>query len=101
MKKLSLLIMSLLIGSSMSINAQTADEIINNYLENTGGKEQWEELEGLKITASVNNQGMEIPLEIIQLEDGRQATIVKFQGMELKQNVFDGETLWATNKLPT
>lgn len=97
MKKLSILILLLFIGSSISINAQTADEIIENYFENTGGKEQWEELEGLKITAAVNNQGMEIPLEIIQLEDGKQATIVNFQGMEIKQNVFDGETLWATN----
>ena len=89
--------MSLLIGGSISINAQTADEIINNYFENTGGKEQWEELEGIKISAAVNNQGMEIPIEVIQLEDGKQATIINFQGMELKQNVFDGETLWSTN----
>ena len=40
---------------------------------------------------------MEIPLEITQLKDGRQMTVINFQGKELKQGVFDGETLWSHN----
>ena len=40
---------------------------------------------------------MEIPLEIVQLKGGEQMTIINFQGMEFKQGVFDGETLWGLN----
>lgn len=77
--------------------AQTADEIIAKYFENTGGIEKWKALQGIKMVAKVNNGGMEIPLEIIQLKDGKQMTTVNLQGKEFKQGVFDGTSLWGTN----
>jgi outer membrane lipoprotein-sorting protein len=77
--------------------AQTAEEIIEKYFQNTGGKEKWNSLNGIKITAKVNQQGMEIPVEVYQLKDGRQCTRIIFQGTEFKQGVFDGTTLWSTN----
>lgn len=83
--------------TSISIQSQTADEIIDNYFENTGGKENWSQLKGMKISASVNQQGMEIPLEIYQMADGKQMQVINFQGKEIKQGVFDGTTLWNTN----
>jgi outer membrane lipoprotein-sorting protein len=49
------------------------------------------------MTAKLNQQGMEIPIEIVQLKGGKQFTSFSFQGMEIKQGVFDGETLWSTN----
>ncbi len=78
-------------------NAQTADEIIANYFENTGGEDNWKKLEGLKMSAKVNQGGMEIPIEVIQMKDGKQMTSINFQGNVIKQGVFDGETLWNTN----
>ncbi|MEK6780990.1 MAG: outer membrane lipoprotein-sorting protein [Bacteroidota bacterium] len=78
-------------------NAQTADEILAKYFENTGGLDKWKALEGIKISAKVNQGGMEIPLEIVQLKDGRQMTSITFQGKEVKQGVFDGTSLWSTN----
>ncbi len=77
--------------------AQTVDEILNAYYENTGGLEAWEKLQGLKIKAKVNQGGIEIPLEIVQLRDGRQYTSFQLQGQTLKQGVFDGSSLWSTN----
>jgi outer membrane lipoprotein-sorting protein len=77
--------------------AQTADEIIAKYLENTGGKAKWETLQGIKMTAKMSMQGMELPLSIIRLKDGRQYSSATFQGMEIKQEVFDGSNLWSTN----
>ena len=71
--------------------AQTKEEIIANYIENTGGAEAWNNLKGLKMTAKVSQGGMEIPIEMVQLKDGRQMTVVSFQGKEIKQGVFDGE----------
>jgi len=95
MKKILLLVIA--ITASMTINSQTAEEIIANYFENTGGIENWAKLEGIKMSAKVNQGGMEIPLEITQLKNGNQMTVINFQGLELKQGVFDGEVLWSTN----
>ncbi len=77
--------------------AQDVDEIISNYIENIGGEDALKSLKGVKITAKVNQGGMEIPLNMYQMADGRQMTEITFQGMTIKQGVFDGETLWGTN----
>jgi outer membrane lipoprotein-sorting protein len=77
--------------------AQTADEIIAKFFENTGGLDKWKAVQGTKMSAKVNQQGMEIPFSMINLKDGRQVTIITFQGKEIKQGVYDGSTLWSTN----
>lgn len=82
---------------SIAINAQTVDEILTNYFENIGGLENMKNIKGIKITAKVNQQGMEIPLEIYQMADGKQMTVISFQGKKIKQGVFDGTTLWSHN----
>lgn len=94
MKKLSLLL--LVFVASFTVNAQTADEILDTYFENIGGKENLKKLDGIKITAEVN-QGMVIPVTVYRLKGGNEAVVVNLQGKELKQGVFDGETLWSTN----
>lgn len=82
---------------SFALTAQTAEEIIANYIENTGGKAKWEALTGVKMSAKLNMQGMELPLSMIRLKDGRQFSSATFQGMEIKQEVYDGTDLWSTN----
>jgi len=96
MKKLTTLFFGLLAFSFAAL-AQTADEIIANYFENTGGYENWGKLTGVKMKAKVNQQGLEIPLEIVQLADGRTYTKVSFQGQDLMQGVYDGTNFWSTN----
>ncbi|WP_298365887.1 outer membrane lipoprotein-sorting protein [uncultured Lutibacter sp.] len=95
MKKITLLL--LVIMASLGVKAQTADEILENYFENIGGLENLKSIQGIKMTAKVSQQGMEIPLEIFQFSDGKQMTVINFQGKEIKQGVFDGETLWGHN----
>lgn len=97
MKTLKLCIAVLTMAFVLPIQAQTADEIISNYFENIGGLEKLKAVQGVKMVAKVNQQGMEIPLEILQMSDGRQMTSINFQGKEIKQGVFDGETLWSHN----
>ncbi len=97
MKTLRWITAIVLMATTMISSAQTADEILDNYFENIGGKEKLKSLEGIKMMAKVNQQGMEIPLEIIQLKDGRQMSIITFQGKQIKQGVYDGETLWSHN----
>lgn len=80
-----------------SATAQTAEEIVAKYFENTGGRAKWEALKGLKMSAKLNQGGIEIPLAIVQLKDGRQMTTITFQGKDIKQGVYDGTNLWSHN----
>ena len=97
MKKIKILLVAFIVSVAAQIQAQTADEIISTYFENIGGTENFEKLQGLKFNASINQQGMVIPIEMIQLKNGKQMTVITFQGKEIKQGVFNGETLWSTN----
>lgn len=38
-----------------------------------------------------------MPLEIVNLKDGRQYIKIDFQGQSMYQNVYDGEVFWSTN----
>lgn len=87
----------LLILLSINTNAQTADEVIDGYYEAIGGRDAWSKVEGLKYMAKVNQGGMEIPVEMVQIKGGKSYMKISFQGLNLMQNVFDGETLWNTN----
>ncbi len=95
MKKILLFIIAAV--ASISIQGQTADEIIATYFENIGGLENLKKVKGIKMTAEVNQQGMKIPIEIYQMADGRQMTVVNFQGKQIKQGVYDGKDLWSIN----
>jgi outer membrane lipoprotein-sorting protein len=74
----------------------TVDEILNKYLENSGGKENWEKINGVKFTGKANF-GIEVPFETVQTKDGLTYTKINFQGKDIMQNVFDGTKLWSTN----
>lgn len=89
----------MLIGGSMAltVQAQTADEIISKYIANTGGLDAWKNLKGIRMKAKVDAQGMTIPLEIVQMSDGRSLTKFELQGKEMIQDAFDGETSWGMN----
>jgi outer membrane lipoprotein-sorting protein len=99
MKHLFTLVLAVVLTLPQLTLAQDLDEILDNYFENTGGRAQWEALEGIKMTAKINQMGMEIPLEIIQLKSGKQMTVINFQGQQIKQGVFDGEVLWSINMM--
>ncbi|HBI00211.1 MAG TPA: outer membrane lipoprotein-sorting protein [Flavobacterium sp.] len=80
-----------------SAQAQTADEIINTYITNIGGAEKFKSLTGTKMEMNVNYQGMEIPVELVQLKGGKMYLKINFQGQEITQMAFDGTTAWSTN----
>ena len=97
MKTLKLGIVLFIMAFALPTQAQTVDEILTSYFENVGGLENLKAIKGIKMNIKMNQQGMEFPVEVIQLSDGRQMTSISIQGNEMKQNVFDGETLWGTN----
>jgi outer membrane lipoprotein-sorting protein len=97
MKTIKTLLILLLVAAFVPANAQTADEIIANYLENTGGAENWSKIEGIKYVGSANSQGMSIPIEYFQTKEGKQLLKINIQGQEMTQFSFDGEKMWTTN----
>jgi outer membrane lipoprotein-sorting protein len=99
MKTLKNLFVALTLLAVAPMTAQTADEILSNYFKITGGEAAWNALEGAKMTGSVNNDGMEIPVEIYQMKDGKQLFKINLQGQEMTMLSFDGETRWTTNMM--
>jgi len=89
----------LIIAISPVATAQTADEILANYFENTGGLEKWKSVTSIKYEGSINFQGMDLPIEMVQMSNGKSLMKADFQGQTFYQNVYDGETLWGTNQM--
>jgi len=87
----------LLVAFAKPVHAQKADDIIDKYITAMGGKDAWSKINGIRMTAKVDAQGMSLPLDIINLSDGRSYTSFEFQGKKMVQDVFDGETLWGMN----
>lgn len=78
-------------------NAQTVDEIINNYLENTGGAANWAKLSSVKMEGKVAVQGMDLPIEMMQTKEGKMYMKFSLQGQEITQQAFDGNEAWGIN----
>lgn len=95
MKRTFLLIFGLFLA--LGLSAQTVDEIIAKYFENTGGLDKWKTLQAVKMTAKAMQGGMEFPATMIQVKDGRQMNSFTLQGKDIKQGVYDGSTLWSHN----
>ncbi len=96
MKK-SLILSTLVMLFAMVAQAQTAEEIIEKYLKAIGGKEKIAALKSVKMTGKGKQGPMEFPLVAIQAEGGKQKNSVTFQGKEIVQPAFDGNTGWSTN----
>ncbi len=94
-KKITVLMVAIL--SVLIVKAQTADEIINKYLETIGGKDKWKSVTSVKMIGKAKGRGMELPLTILQAKGGKQRVSISVQGMEITQMAFDGNTAWATN----
>lgn len=94
MKHLIILVLGLITLSPAS--AQSVDEIINSYYETIGGK-KWETVNGLRMTANVDQGGMKIPVEVVSLRDGRNYTQITLMGNTMTMAAFDGKTSWTTN----
>ncbi len=77
--------------------SQSADEIVSKYLETTGGVENWKKVKSQKVAASVNAQGMKIPVEFWSFADGRTYSAFTLQGKTMVQQVFDGEKGYEMN----
>ncbi len=94
--KSKLLSLILILVTTFS-QAQTVDEIVDSYIEAVGGKSFLRNLEGLRMTGTFYQSGIELPFEQVIYKDGRQYTEITFNGNTFRQNVYDGKVLWGTD----
>lgn len=91
------ILLFLLLCTTVGMKAQTAEEIVAKYIDAIGGMEKVDAVKSIQMKATVDYGGMSIPLEMVTLLDGRMFVKINFQGKEITQMAFDGETLWSTN----
>ena len=105
MKKLNYLLFTIfLLMILTSINSQKfkygqaydADEVIEKYIENIGGFEKLENIKSIKTSMIIFQMGIDIPYEQYMSSEKMYSKFT-IQGQEIKQGVFNGETLWSTN----
>ena len=81
-----------------AVQAQTADEIIDNYFEIIGGKDAWRNIEIVKMSGKAQVQGLEFPMTITMKKPGKVYQEIEFNGKKMVQ-AFDGTTGWAINPM--
>ena len=76
--KLTKLAIAALMALSFSATAQNADEIIKKHIDAIGGEANWNKVKSMKLSGTMNMQGMEIPMS---------RTVVEGKGMRMEFNV--------------
>lgn len=97
MKTIKLLLVAVIVSFTTMAQAQTAEEIIANYFENTGGLDAWNEIETMRMTGKAGMGPQEFPFTQTMTIDGKMAIDIDLQGQKLTVQAFDGEQMWGTN----
>jgi len=87
----------LILAITPMATAQTADEILDNYFENTGGRDAWKALESMKAEGKADFGGQIFQFVQTIMLDGRMAIEIDLQGQTFIPQAFDGEKQWGTN----
>ena len=98
MKKVSYLMGLFMLLASFQLSAQDVkvDDIINNYLKNTGGAENWKKVKSMKMTGKMSMQNMEFPLVVYRMPEKKQRIEANVQGKQIIQ-AYDGKDAWWIN----
>lgn len=97
MKTIKLLIALFFVAATVPMQAQTAEEIVSNYLEATGGENAWKGIKSMTMSGVANMGGQEFPFIQTVMADGRMQLTIDLQGQKFVPQAFDGETMWGTN----
>lgn len=83
----------MLSGYSLASRAQTADDIISNYISFTGGKENWNKIHSIVSSGTYNYGGMEFPFQAWSKAPNLYKYIVESNGKYFAQ-AYDGKQGW-------
>ena len=96
MKKITLSLFAV-IALALSGTSQTADQVIGQYFETIGGEEKISKITSSRAICSAKAQGMEIPVTMVSAAPNKTRMDMTFQGKEMTQMSYDGETAWGVN----
>lgn len=82
-----------LASTSLSSSAQTAEEIIAQYIRFIGGEKAWKEIKTLVCSGTYNYGGMEFPFQSYSKKPNAYKYIVPFNGKYFAQ-AYDGRQGW-------
>ncbi len=97
MKTLKLLSTLFIFCFALITTAQTAEEIVDTYIENIGGEDAWNKVESVKITGVGKQGGQDYPFVATYMKDGRSNITIELPGTSMVYQAFDGETAWGMN----
>jgi opacity protein-like surface antigen len=89
---------ALLLTTLASVSAQTADEVINKYIDAIGGKAKWLNLNSLKVEGQIEVQGVTIPFTMQAIQNKGNRTDAEFQGMKIVE-IVTPQAGWSMNGL--
>jgi hypothetical protein len=96
-QKLRLLFAGALTLVTTYTQAQTANEIVEKYLETIGGKVKLATIKSIKMIAKGQQGGMEFPMTSVMEAPNKMVQSINFQGKEIVVSAFDGKEMWKTN----
>ena len=81
------------------LNAQTAEEVVEQYLITMGGGKFWKNIEATRQTGIVSIEGMDLPCMILQARPNLMYIELTLDTVENKKiiDAYDGKTAWARN----
>ncbi len=97
MKKVFLGFM-LVIASTLTIQAQTADEVISKYITAIGGAEKWSKVQSIKIEGQIEVQGIAIPYTVQGVQMKGVRVDAEFQGNKII-DITNPTNGWSLNPL--
>lgn len=97
MKKI-LLSIALFVAAIFTVNAQTADEVIEKYITEIGGADKWSKVQSIKIEGQIEVQGIQIPFTMQGLQLKGMRVDAEFQGNKII-DITTPTKGWAQNPL--
>lgn len=97
MKTIKLSVLALCLMLFTVNHAQTAEEIVSNYIENIGGIDAWSKMNTMKATGIGRQQGVDYPFVATYKKDGKTLVNIDLQGQQFTVEAFDGATEWSMN----
>jgi len=94
--KRNVLLLAMVALVSVWAQAQTADEILARYFENTGGVAKWKALQTMTGTGKMSMQGMDLNFVLTMKSPNKQHMKIAVQGQEIVQ-AYDGTDAWMLN----
>lgn len=90
------LAVGILLSANAVSHAQTADEIINSYLDAIGGVEHWKNFNSMRVTGNAIQMGVNYPFTVISMRPNLQKVVADVMGKQFIE-AYDGESAWGLN----